>query len=118
MLLLAPPSRRAHDVAISLRAPAGDRAIADRVAEEAIGCRCPATVAERVRACILASGRYDCRVSFWIVRPEGLSALRSALAEVGASVIVIDDSGKPILQDDAPAIDTGSMRWSTGRKRR
>ena len=117
MLLLAPPSRRAHDVAISLRAPAGDRAVADRVAEEAMGCRCPAAVADRVRACILASGRYDCRVSFWIVRPEGLSALRSALAQIGGSVIVLDESGEPILEDEPHVVDTGMMRWST-RKRR
>lgn len=83
-----------------------------------MGCRCPTAVADRVRACILASGRYDCRVSFWIVRPEGLSALRSALAAFGASIIVLDDSGEPILQDGTPAVDTGMMRWSTAKPRR
>lgn len=113
MLLLAPPSRRAHDVAISLRAPAGDMAIADLVADEAMGASCPADKAAKVRACILASGRYDCRVSFWIVIPCALASLRETLAEVGASLLVIDEDGEEIADDvlfDRYG-DSGGMPW-------
>ena len=62
-LLLRAPSTRPNDMAISLRAPAGCPATADEMARLAIGSSCPPAVAERVRSCILHSGRYDCRVT-------------------------------------------------------
>lgn len=63
MLLLSPPSRRGNDVGITLRAPAGCQTTARTMADLAIGSSCPERVAERVRSCILHSGRYDCRVT-------------------------------------------------------
>jgi hypothetical protein len=113
MLLLAPPSRRAHDVAISLRAPAGDPAIADLVAAEAMGASCPEKVALRVRACILHSGRYDCRVSYQVVIPCVLENMRAILAGFGASIIVMDETGEPVPHDARSDGTTGggAMRW-------
>lgn len=63
MLLLRGPTRQANDVAISLRAPSGCPVVAARVADVARSMRCPPPTVERVRSCILHSGRYDCRVS-------------------------------------------------------
>lgn len=63
MLMLPPPSRRVNDVAISLRAPAGCNTTAEAMANVARLCNCPPHIAERVRACILHSGRYDCRIA-------------------------------------------------------
>ena len=96
MLLLPAPSRRSHDVAISLRAPAGDTRAARAVAEEALGASCPPDKAERVRLSIFHSGRYDCRVAVVAVRPYNLGRLREALSTVRGQIIVLDDDGNPL----------------------
>lgn len=118
-LLLAPPSRREHDVAISLRAPAGDPAVAEFVATAAMGSNCPPAKAERVRTCILHSGRYDCRVSFLLAQPALLDTLRSTLATRGAAILVLNEHGDPADPPSQP--NTSSpIRWaieSSNRRR-
>lgn len=114
MLLLAPPSRRAHDVAISLRAPAGDAKAAAVVVDVALGSSCPADKAERVRSAILHSGRYDCRVSFAVVMDCALENMRHFLGEVGAEILVIGDDGE-IVTDDRRLSGQGyggGLRWT------
>lgn len=114
MLLLAPPSRRAHDVAISLRAPAGDAQAAAVVVDVALGSSCPADKAERVRSAILHSGRYDCRVSFAVVMDCVIAKMRHFLAEVGAEILVIGEDGG-VVPDDvrlAGHDSGGALRWN------
>lgn len=101
-LLLAPPSRRANDVAISLRGPAGDPAVADLVAREAMGASCPAGKAARVRSAILHSGRYDCRVSYSAIAPRNLQHLDETLGDAGAAILVLDDDGDVVARADPP----------------
>lgn len=114
MLLLAPPSRRAHDVAISLRAPAGDAQAAAVVVDVALGSSCPADKAERVRSAILHSGRYDCRVSFAVVMDCVMAKMRHFLTEVGAEILVIGEDGE-VVPDDvrlAGQESGGGLRWT------
>ncbi|UTC29239.1 hypothetical protein BAMBUS_01570 [Brevundimonas phage vB_BpoS-Bambus] len=82
MLRLSPPSRRAHDVAISIRGTA-TRAIVRDVVQ---GFGCPAPTAKRVHACLRASQRYDCRVAQAAVN----NGLADYAARHGLSVIVHD----------------------------
>ncbi len=118
MLLLAPPSRRENDVAISLRAPAGDVRIADLVTEAAMGSSCPAEKARRVRSAILHSGRYDCRVSFLVVSGLVLEGLRGFLSQVGAELLVIDEDGRVITSDAPAAPSAHAIRYGRGRRQR
>lgn len=118
MLLLAPPSRRENDVAISLRAPAGDPRVADVVTEAAMGSSCPADKARRVRSAILHSGRYDCRVSFVVVSDLVLEGLRGFLSEVGAELLVIDEDGEVITTGTSPAQSAHAVRYGRERRRR
>lgn len=116
-LLLAPPSRRANDVAISLRGPAGDPAVADLVAREAMGASCPADKATRVRSAILHSGRYDCRVSHSAIAPRNLQYLDETLGEVGASILVLDDDGDVVERRETPKPGTLGAIIFTSRHR-
>lgn len=97
-LLLRAPSRREDDISISLRAPAGDPAVAGLMAEIALGASCPEDKAEQVRLCILGSGRYDCRVATCAVSTMNLEFMREALSEFGGSVEVFTDNGEPSAQ--------------------
>ncbi len=101
-LLLAPPSRRGNDVAISLRASSRDAAVADLIACEAMGASCPTDKADRVRSAILHSGRYDCRVSRSVISKRNLEYLDETLGEVGAAILVLDDDGLVIDRHEAP----------------
>lgn len=118
MLLLSPPSRRENDVAISLRAPAGDPHVAAVVAEAAMGSSCPANKAERVRSAILHSGRYDCRVSFLVVSDFVLEGLRAFLAGVGAEILVIDENGDVVTTGPSATPSTRTIGRSHARPAR
>lgn len=87
-LLLRAPSTRPNDIAVSLRAPSGCPVIANGVATLAMDAKCPPAVAERVRSCILHSGRYDCRISagaaFYLIRNPDV------MAPFGASVVLTE----------------------------
>jgi hypothetical protein len=117
ILLLAPPSRRANDVAISLRGPAGDPAVADLIACEAMGASCPADKAARVRSAILHSGRYDCRISHSAIAPRNLQHLDETLAEVGAAILVMDDDGNVVAHRETPKPGTIGAILFTSRHR-
>lgn len=73
-----------------MRARPGCEATARAMADIAIGSSCPPAVAERVRNCIMHSGRYDCRVSagaaFFLVSSR-------LVADCGGSVTITDDLG-------------------------
>ena len=88
MLLLRGPSRRTNDVAVSLRAPSGCAVTAQAMAKAAMRAKCPPAIAERVRVCILHSGRYDCRVSagaaFLLARTPDM------LGTFGGTIILIE----------------------------
>lgn len=88
MLLLRGPSQRPNDVAISLRAQSGCQITAQAMAKAAMRAKCPPAIAERVRVCILHSGRYDCRVSagaaFLLARTPDM------LGKFGGAIILIE----------------------------
>ena len=84
-----------------------------------MGSSCPPDKAERVRTALLHSGRYDCRVSHCVVAPCVLENIAEALAEVSASIIVLDDDGEPVSQSiEIRAQATGGIRWVHGRRSR
>jgi hypothetical protein len=87
-LLLRGPSRRPHDLGVSLRARPGCPAAADAMA--ALSCRagCPPDVAARVRSAILHSGRYDCRIAPAAALLFGLAA--PGLAPHDGSIELVD----------------------------
>ena len=48
---------------ISLQAPSGCARSADAIVDIALKSGCPNAIAQRVRTCIMHSGRYDCRIA-------------------------------------------------------
>lgn len=87
VLLLAPPSTRPPDRAITLTGPNGSAAAVARIAAKH---GCPPVVCARVESCIRHSGRYDCRISIVLAMPAVFDPFVAALRVHGADAVLLD----------------------------